>query len=282
MINAYAMPRIPFELDLSTPRVMAILNATPDSFYAASRTEEREQIARRIRQVVHEGAYMVDIGGCSTRPGAEEPTPREELRRVATALEVVRREAPDLPVSIDTFRSAVARPLIEEFGPLCINDITGGERDPELVALAADYGLPYVAMHMRGNAQTMQQLTSYDDPAEEVVGVLSERLHALYKAGIRQVILDPGFGFAKSLEQNYRLLGQLHRLVALGAPVLAALSRKSMIYKAINTTPEEALCGTSALHWEALRQGARLLRAHDVREAVDLCRIHAIYQDANL
>lgn len=275
------MPNPVLNLDLSRPRVMAILNATPDSFYAGSRASNCALVEQRIREVVSQGAYMVDIGGCSTRPGAEEPSPREEYERVAMALEVVRKVAPEMPVSIDTFRASVFGRLVEEFGPLCVNDISGGERDPELVALAAERGLPYVAMHMRGDARTMQQLTAYEDVVQEVVESLSERLNTLREAGIKQVVLDPGFGFAKSLEQNYRLLGELHRLVALGAPVLAALSRKSMIYRLLETTPDEALMGSVALQWEALRQGATLLRVHDVKEAVDLCRLYEMYKSQN-
>ena len=275
------MPNPDLNLDLSRSRVMAILNATPDSFYAGSRASNCALVEQRIREVVSQGAYMVDIGGCSTRPGAEEPSPREEYERVAMALEVVRKVAPEMPVSIDTFRASVFGRLVEEFGPLCVNDISAGERDPELVALAAERGLPYVSMHMRGDARTMQQLTAYEDVVQEVVESLSERLNTLREAGIKQVVLDPGFGFAKSLEQNYRLLGELHRLVALGAPVLAALSRKSMIYRLLETTPDEALMGSVALQWEALRQGATLLRVHDVKEAVDLCRLYEMYKSQN-
>lgn len=275
------MIKKPFRLDLSRPRVMAILNVTPDSFYAESRQEGRLAIEKRLKEIIEQGAYMVDIGGCSTRPGAEEPSPEEELRRLSEALEVVRRVAPELPVSVDSFRSSVVRPLVEQYGPLCINDISAAERDPELVDLAVAYDLPYIAMHMRGDACSMQQLTSYEDVVEEVVEYLAERLEWLHGEGIEQVILDPGFGFAKRVEQNYSLLKGLNRLVALGAPVMAALSRKSMIYKVLDKTSEGALAGTTALNWEALRQGARLLRVHDVREAVEVCRIYELFNSAS-
>ncbi len=265
------------DLDLSRPRVMAILNVTPDSFYAGSRSFTTEEIRRRVAEVLDQGAYMVDIGGYSSRPGAEDVAPQEEFRRVARALEQVRRLAPDLPVSVDTFRAEVVERLVAEFGPVVVNDISGGVLDPRLVEVAARHELPYVAMHMRGTPQTMQQFTDYGDVTAEVVEWFRGRIEELRARGVRHLILDPGFGFAKTTAQNFELLAGLHRLVELGYPVLSALSRKSMIYKTLGKTPEEALYGTTALNWESLRQGARLLRVHDVAAATDVVRIFEKY-----
>lgn len=265
------------ELDLSRPRVMAILNVTPDSFYAGSRSFTNEEIRRRLTEILDQGAYMVDVGGYSSRPGAEDVDPQEEFQRLARALEQVRRLAPELPVSVDTFRAEVVERVVAEFGPVVVNDISGGLLDPRLVEVAARHELPYVAMHMRGTPQTMQQFTHYRDVAAEVTEWFRGRIEELRERGIRQLILDPGFGFAKTTEQNFELLAGLHRLVELGCPVLSALSRKSMIYKTLGCTPEEALAGTTALNWESLKQGARLLRVHDVAAATDVVRIFEKY-----
>ncbi len=269
------------KLDLSTPVVMAILNITPDSFYAASRTPELAQIKRRIEEAVLQGASILDIGGCSTRPGADEVPAEEEWRRVEAALTVVRTLAPALPVSIDTFRSEVAARAIDKFGALMINDISAGERDPQLLAVAAEYDVPYIAMHSRGNARTMSSLTDYGGDVTGAVAAWAERKIAeLLAAGIRRerLILDPGFGFAKTVEQNYELLANLHRLCASGFPVLSGVSRKDFIYKVLDATPAESLAGTVALEWESLRQGASILRVHDVREAADTVKIYKVFR----
>ena len=240
--------------DFSQPRVMAILNVTPDS--------------------------IIDVGGYSSRPGADEVSPGEEWRRVELGVEAVRRLAPGMAVSVDTFRSEVAARAIERFGPLIINDISAGELDPAMPAVAAKYGVPYIAMHMKGDPKTMQSLTDYKrDITAEVVAYFEARVAALLAAGIARehLVLDPGFGFAKTTEQNYELLAGLHRLCALGYPVLAGLSRKSMIYRVLGATPAQSLAGTVALGWECLRQGAAILRVHDVREAVDTVRIFNAY-----
>ena len=257
---------------------MAILNVTPDSFYAGSRSFTTEEIEQRLGVIVREGADWIDVGGYSSRPGAEDLSPEEEFRRVSRAMEVIRRRVPEMPVSIDTFRAEVLERTVEEFGAVVVNDISGGVLDPRLVEVAARYGLPYVAMHMRGTPQTMQQMTDYRDVVGEVVTWFRERIAILRRAGIGELILDPGFGFAKTTEQNFQLLSGLHRLVELGCPVLSALSRKSMIYKTLGVTPEEALCGTTALNWESLRQGARLLRVHDVRAARDVVELFEKYR----
>ena len=266
--------------DFSQPRVMAILNVTPDSFFAGSRMPDAPHVERRVREAVAEGASIIDVGGYSSRPGADEVSPGEEWRRVKLGVGAVRRLAPGMAVSVDTFRSEVAARAIERFGPLIINDISAGELDPAMPAVAAKYGVPYIAMHMKGDPKTMQSLTDYKrDITAEVVAYFEARVAALLAAGIARehLVLDPGFGFAKTTEQNYELLAGLHRLCALGYPVLAGLSRKSMIYRVLGVTPAQSLAGTVALGWECLRQGAAILRVHDVREAVDTVRIFNSY-----
>ena len=267
------------ELDLSQPQVMAIVNVTPDSFFEQSRVATDEAIEARIRQVVTEGASIIDIGGYSSRPGACDVTADEEWERVRRALAVVRRVAGDVPVSIDTFRASVAERAIDEFGEVIINDISAGEADPSMWDVVARYAVPYVAMHMRGTPQSMASMVDYPNGVvAEVVRYFEERTALLKERGVEQIILDPGFGFAKSVEQNYELLAGLDRICRMGFPVLAGLSRKSMIYKVIDTAPEQALNGTTALHWEALRQGATILRAHDVREAVEVVTLYNQYK----
>ena len=266
--------------DFSQPRVMAILNVTPDSFFAGSRMPDAPHVERRVREAVAEGASIIDVGGYSSRPGADEVSPGEEWRRVKLGVGAVRRLAPGMAVSVDTFRSEVAARAIERFGPLIINDISAGELDPAMPAVAAKYGVPYIAMHMKGDPKTMQSLTDYKrDITAEVVAYFEARVAALLAAGIARehLVLDPGFGFAKTTEQNYELLAGLHRLCALGYPVLAGLSRKSMIYRVLGVTPAQSLAGTVALGWECLRQGAAILLVHDVREAVDTVRIFNAY-----
>ncbi len=263
------------------PQVMAILNVTPDSFYEGSRKQDSEMIRERVREAVAQGASMIDVGGYSSRPGADEVSPEEEWRRVRLGVGTVREVAPRITVSVDTFRSEVARRAVEEFGELIINDISAGELDPEMIPEVARMGVPYIAMHMKGNPKTMQSQTDYElDITSEVLEYFRDKCAELLTAGIRRenLILDPGFGFAKTLEQNYELLGGLHRLCKTGYPVLAGLSRKSMIYKLLGTTPKEALAGTVALDWECLRQGATILRVHDVREAVDSVCLFEMFQ----
>ena len=247
---------------------MAILNVTPDSFYAGSRMPDAGAVERRVREAVAEGAQLIDVGGYSSRPGADEVPADEEWRRVELGVGTVRRLAPDMPVSVDTFRSEVAAKAVEAFGPLIINDISAGELDSAMLSVAAKYDVPYIAMHMKGDPRTMQSQTDYRrDITTEVVDYFRAR-----------IILDPGFGFAKTTEQNYELLAGLGELCALGYPVLAGLSRKSMIYKVLGVTPAESLAGTVALGWECLRQGAKILRVHDVREAADTVRLFNMFR----
>ena len=267
-------------LDLQRPVVMAIINVTPDSFFAGSRTPEVRAVRERVHKAVAEDASIIDVGGYSSRPGADEVSPEEEWRRVDLGVGAVRSLSPDLPVSIDTFRSSVAARTIHKYGKVIINDISAGELDPLIVDVVAEHDVPYVAMHMKGDPRTMQSMTDYHDIVAEVVDYFRERTAQLRERGVRRIVVDPGFGFAKTLEQNYELLRGLHSLAELGYPVLAGVSRKSMIYKLLGTTPAEALNGTTALHWECLRQGAVILRAHDTREAVEVVRMFDQFMQA--
>ena len=255
---------------------MAIVNATPDSFFASSRTQSHDAVAERVRQAIEEGAAIVDIGGYSSRPDAEDVSVEEEWSRVEMALTVTRAVSGDIPISIDSFRAEIVRRTVEQFGEVIVNDITAGEGDDEMLATVAKLGVPYIAMHMRGTPQTMQQQTQYNGVTATVVAELRERLRAIAEAGIelKRVALDPGFGFAKTVEHNFELLAGLHELTALGQPLLVGVSRKSMIYKTLGITPEESLAATQAIHWEALQQGATLLRVHDVREAVETIKLY--------
>lgn len=267
------------ELDLSQPQVMAIINVTDDSFFEGSRTVDEQSIAARAKEAIASGATILDVGGYSSRPGAKELSVDEEWERVRKGLRIIKDVAADAFVSVDTFRSEVVRRAVEEFGDVIVNDISAGELDDEMIDVVAKYNLPYIAMHMRGTPQTMQSLTEYPNGVvEEVCRYFEDKVAELHSRGVSKIILDPGFGFAKTLEQNYELLGGLNRLCAMGYPVLAGVSRKSMIYKLLGVTSAESLNGTTALNWEALRQGAAILRVHDTREAVEVVRILTEYK----
>lgn len=260
-------------------QVMTIINVTEDSFYDGSRTFTSGEIERRAAAAAEQGADIFDVGGYSSRPGADDVPLEEEWRRVERGIAAVRRVAGDIPVSVDTFRGEVARRAIETFGGITINDISAGEIDPSIVDVAARYDVPYIAMHMRGTPRTMQTLTGYAGAiVDEVVRYFDARCAFLQERGVKHIILDPGFGFAKDLRQNYELMAGLHRICAMGYPVLVGVSRKSMIYRVTGRTPAESLAGTAALNWEALRQGASILRVHDTREAVDLLRMFSAYK----
>ncbi len=256
---------------------MGILNVTPDSFFEGSRTSSREAISARVKEIIEQGGTIIDIGGYSSRPGAEHIDIDEEWSRVEMGLSIIKDIAPNIAVSVDTFRAEVARRAVKEFGEVIINDISAGEREPEIIDVVAKYELPYIAMHMRGCPQSMQSMTQYRDIVAEVTQYLNNKAQQLRNAGVEQIILDPGFGFAKSTEQNFALLKSLHRVCELGYPVLSGVSRKSMIYKTLDTTPQDALAGTIALGWESLRQGAQILRVHDVREAVQSIKLFQAY-----
>ena len=260
-------------IDLSVPRVMTIVNVTPDSFYDGSRSFTEEEIEHHVVRAIEEGADMLDVGGYSSRPNADDVAVDEEIARVGRTMKVIRRVYPEMVVSIDTFRAEVVRRIVDEWGACIVNDISTGELDPEMITTVARLGLPYVAMHMRGTPTTMQSMTDYGDIVEEVRSYFVQKISELRAAGIEDIVIDPGFGFAKTLEQNYQLMSGLYRLNDLGAPMLVGISRKSMIYKLLGTTPEEALNGTTVLNTVALLKGANILRVHDVREAVESVRI---------
>lgn len=263
------------ELDLSVPQVMAILNVTDDSFYAGSRNMEERAISERVVQAIEEGATIIDVGGYSTRPGAKDISLEEEWQRVERGIKCIRDISEDIAISVDTFRSGVVERAVALVGDIIVNDISAGEADTRMVDVVALHKLPYIAMHMRGTPQTMQSMTQYEEGiCESVCRYFTQRVEYLRQRGVNDIILDPGFGFAKSVEQNFELLGGLSSLSALGYPVLAGLSRKSMIYRALDITPEESLAGTVALNWEALRQGASILRVHDVREAKQVIELY--------
>lgn len=267
-------------MDLGKRQVMTIINVTEDSFYDGSRTFTADEIARRVSSAAEQGTSIFDVGGYSSRPGAVDIPLEEEWRRVERGIAVVRRVAGDMPVSVDTFRSEVARRAAESFGDIIINDISAGEIDPSIVDVAAEYGLPYIAMHMRGTPRTMQSMTDYAGGiVDEVCAYFETRCSFLRGHGVKNIVLDPGFGFAKDVRQNYELMAGLHRICAMGYPVLVGVSRKSMIYRLTGGTPAGALAGTAALNWEALRQGASILRVHDTREAADLIKIFSLYGD---
>ena len=269
------MSRNESRIDFFQPQVMAIVNVTDDSFYEGSRTQSEDAIVERVREVVEQGATIVDVGGYSSRPGAKDISVEEEWQRVQRGLQAVRSVSRGVAVSVDTFRAEVAELAIKEFGDVIINDISAGELSPRMIDVVAEAGVPYVAMHMRGTPQTMQQNTSYSEGVvAEVCRYFEHRVEYLLGRGVKDIILDPGFGFAKSAEQNFELLAHLSQLCALGYPVLAGLSRKSMIYKTLGVTAAEALAGTVALNWEALRQGATILRVHDVKEAADVVQLY--------
>ena len=260
-------------LTLERPVVMGIVNVTPDSFFAGSRIAGETALRTRFDQLVSEGAAIADLGAYSSRPGAEEVSPEEERRRLRPALQILRDEYPDLPVSVDTFRSDVARMAVEEYGASMINDISGGGLDPAMYRTMAELQVPYILMHMKGDPKTMQQQASYSDVTLEMIDYFAQRVGQLLELGVHDIILDPGFGFSKTTAQNYELLAQLGSLVeAFTQPLL--VSRKSMIYRPLGITPEEALSGTTFLHALALERGAKILRVHDVRPAVEAVQLY--------
>lgn len=260
-------------MDLSEPQVMGILNVTPDSFYESSRQQTEAQIAERARQIVEEGASIIDIGAYSSRPGATDVSADEEMERLSTALQTVRQAAPHAIISVDTFRSQVARRCIEEYGAHIINDISGGEMDERMFQTVAELNVPYILTHIKGSPQTMQTQAQYQDVLKEVIAHLGQRLEKLHEMGVCDVILDPGFGFAKTMDQNYELMARLQELEVLQAPVLVGISRKSMICRLLECSPQDALNGTTALHVLALQKGAHILRVHDVKAATEAIRI---------
>jgi dihydropteroate synthase len=255
-------------IDLSTPLVMGIVNVTPDSYYDGGRYNSEKDILARVSQMVADGASIIDVGGYSTRPGAPDISSGEENERIIPAIRSIRKEFPMLLLSIDSFRSEVVRAAIGEGADL-INDISGGSLDADMFKTVAAMRVPYILMHMKGNPQNMAKQTDYQDLVKEVIDYLQKKIYSLHELGVKDIIIDPGFGFAKSREQNFELLNQLHLLKILEKPILIGLSRKSMIWKTLNITPEEALNGTTVLNTIALAKGSSILRVHDVKQAVE-------------
>jgi dihydropteroate synthase len=254
---------------------MGIINVTPDSFYSTSRIAGEQELRTRIDTLLREGASIADLGAYSSRPGAEEVSAQEEMRRLAPALRILRDEYPALPVSVDTFRADVARWAVQEYGVAMINDISGGALDPQMYSTIAELQVPYILMHMRGTPQTMGELTDYQDLILDLIDYFIQRVGQLTELGVHDIVLDSGFGFSKTLEQNYELLARMSDLgTVLPQPLLVGISRKSMIYRLLGQTPEEALNGTSILHAFALERGAKILRVHDVAPAVEAIRLY--------
>lgn len=260
-------------LDLTTPQVMGILNVTPDSFYSGSRMQTQEEIAVRARQIIDEGASIIDIGAYSSRSNAEHITAGEEMNRLRTGLEIVNRNHPDAIVSVDTFRADVAEQCVKDYGVAIVNDIAAGEMDDRMFETVARLGVPYIMMHMQGTPQNMQKEPHYDNLIKEVFIYFARKVQQLRDLGMKDIILDPGFGFGKTLEHNYELMAHLEEFSIFELPLLVGVSRKSMIYKLLGVTPQDALNGTTVLDTVALMKGANILRVHDVREAVEAVRI---------
>lgn len=261
---------------LSPPRILGIINVTPDSFSDGGEAFSPEAALRRAAQLVEEGADILDIGAVSTRPGASEVSIEEELRRLLPALRRIRQAFPEVPISVDTYRGEVARQALE-VGADLINDISGGQFDPTLWEVVAKYRVPYVLMHIQGTPQTMQQNPSYENVVQEVWLYFVEKLQQLQKLGIEEVIIDPGFGFGKTLSHNYQLLRALRTFRRLKRPILVGISRKSLLWRALQASPKEVLWGATALHWEALRQGVHFLRVHDVAPARQLLHLLEVW-----
>lgn len=253
-------------IDLSSPKVMGILNITPDSFYKESRLSQQEDIISKVKTMVSDGMDIVDVGGYSSRPGAKEISEKEEIGRVIPIIKIISERFPSLPISIDTFRANVAEESVKN-GAGIINDISAGEMDKSMFELVSEINVPYIAMHMKGNPKTMQNNPKYDDVILEMTYYFSEKVNRLRQLNVNDIILDPGFGFGKTLDHNYEILNKFELLQNIGLPTLTGVSRKSMINKVLDTSPEEALNGTSVLNTVALTKGTNILRVHDVKEA---------------
>lgn len=260
-------------LDFSTPWVMGILNVTPDSFYEGSRKQSEEQIITRVQQIIDEGGTVIDIGAQSSNPKSEFLSPQVEIERLDFALKIINKHFPNTILSVDTFYADVARFAVEEHGVAIVNDVSGGNLDKEMFTTVAKLNVPYILMHMRGTPQTMQELTQYKDLVQDIFYYFSEKVAQLNHLGVNDIIIDPGFGFSKTVDQNYELMASLRGFSIFDLPLLVGISRKSMIYKLLDTSPTESLNGTTALNTFALLNGANILRVHDVKEAVEAVRI---------
>jgi dihydropteroate synthase len=260
-------------IDFHQPLVMGIINVTPDSFHEGSRVQDDALLLSRVQSFISQGMGIVDVGAVSTRPGAEEVSEAIEIERIENAVRLIAKHFPSLIISVDTFRSNVARLAIQQ-GAHIVNDVSGGSLDKHMFATIAELNVPYILMHSRGNSQNMQDLTNYNNVTIDVIKELSEKVHVLRELGVKDIIIDPGFGFAKTLEQNFKLLKELALFSSLGCPILVGLSRKSMIYKSLNASPKDSLNGTTALNMVALLNGANILRVHDVKEAREVVELY--------
>ena len=260
-------------LDLAYPRVMGILNVTPDSFYSGSRKQTEEEIIDRCKQIMDEGGSIIDLGAYSSRPNAEHISPEEEMSRLKKALQVINQHFPNATLSVDTFRADVAKMCVEEYGVAIINDIAAGMMDDQMFTTVAKLGVPYIMMHMQGTPQNMQVNPHYENILKEVLYYFSEKVQRLRDLGAKDLILDPGFGFGKTVAHNYELMERMNEFAIFELPILVGVSRKSMIYKLLGGGPEDALNGTSILNTIALSKGANILRVHDVKEAVEAVKI---------
>lgn len=260
-------------MNLDTPRLMGILNVTTDSFYDGGKYNNKKRISERVIKVIEEGADIIDLGACSTRPGSVLITEKEEIQSLISAAKVIRSHYPDIPLSIDTFRSEAARIMINDFSANMINDVTAGESDNKMIPLIAESRVPYVVMHIQGSPATMQVNPSYNNVVNEIILYFSNKIHHLKSQGIMDYIIDPGFGFGKTIEHNYQIINELNEFSILEAPIMVGISRKYMIYKHLETDAENALNGTTALHMVALMKGANILRVHDVKEAAETIKL---------
>ena len=266
-VNGYLM-------DLEHPRVMGILNVTPDSFYAGSRKQSEEDILQRARQIIEEGGDIIDIGAYSSRPDAKHISTEEETSKLRKALTLLNREMPEVVISVDTFRADIAKMCVEEYGVAIVNDISAGNMDKNMMPTVAKLGVPYVMMHIKGTPQDMQKNPEYDNVVKEVLYYFSEKVQKMRDLGAKDIIIDPGFGFGKTVEHNYILMNKLEEFRIFDLPILVGISRKSMIYRLIGNTPEDALNGTTVLNTISLMKGANILRVHDVKEACEAVKIY--------
>ena len=285
MNNEYYHKFIAFDgkiIDFSQPTVMAIINITPDSFFADSRSTCETDIIQYVNRAIADGATLLDIGGYSTRPNANEVSEQEEIDRIRFALSIIRKHHPDIPISIDTFRGNVARVAVNEFQVGMINDVSGFAWDENMLDAIVELQVPYVLMHSKGTPDTMQSMTKYDNFLSDILQYFAKKIAILREKGFsKEIIIDPGYGFAKTIEQNYTLLRELSTFECFRSPILVGISRKSMIYKALNITPSEALNGTSILNSFALERGANILRVHDVKEAVEAIKLYNLLGKQN-
>ena len=267
-------------VEIDRPWVMGIVNVTPDSFYSGSRATDELTLVDRVRQLIAEGADVLDIGACSTRPGSQSVDAQGEMERLQWALNIIRREAPGVILSVDTYRADVARRCVEDWGVDIINDISGGTLDDTMFKTVAQLHVPYVLMHMRGTPDTMTSLTDYDNVTADVLEWMARRVDDMRQMGVADIIADPGFGFAKTVEQNYELLARLEAFHALNAPLLVGVSRKRMIYTPLDCTADDALNGTTIVNTLALERGAHILRVHDVRAAVEAVKLVSLMRES--